>query len=81
MFLVTVAGVCIKWMQMSINKETEFLKLTASHLADFKSSMLQQDMLIRKWGACSLTLSYGLWDYEYVLVLTFQEVSMPAAKY
>lgn len=62
-------------------KQREFLSLTAFYLAGFKSSMLQQDIFIRKRGACSLMLSYGLWNYEYVLVLTWQEYSMPAAKY
>lgn len=48
----------------------QFLLVTAFYLADFRSSMLQHDIFIRKPGACSLMLSYGLWDYEYALVFT-----------
>lgn len=51
-------------------KQRQFLSLIAFCLADFKSSMLQQDILIRKRGACSLMLLYRLWDYERILVLT-----------
>lgn len=59
----------------------QFLLVTAFYLADFRSSMLQHDIFIRKPGACSLMLSYGLWDYEYALVFIYQEYSIPAAKY